>query len=205
MLILPFQSEAVTLEVAGGKALNLARLTRAGFAVPAGFIISTDAYREFVSANRWLPAILSGAEALSAEDASALERTSTQIRVAFSAGKMSEDLEAAIRAAYAGFENKPVAVRSSATAEDLPDLSFAGQQDTYLNVIGEKQLLEAVINCWSSLWTARAIGYRIRNGIDHEEAALAVIVGRAGNNTELAPRSMRQFNETIKTAKEQLR
>ena len=176
MLILPFQSEAVTLEVAGGKALNLARLTRAGFAVPAGFIISTDAYREFVSANRWLPAILSGAEALSAEDASALERTSTQIRVAFSAGKMSEDLEAAIRAAYAGFENKPVAVRSSATAEDLPDLSFAGQQDTYLNVIGEKQLLEAVINCWSSLWTARAIGYRIRNSIDHDQAELAVIV-----------------------------
>ena len=80
------------------------------------------------------------------------------------------------RAAYAEFETQPLAVRSSATAEDLPDLSFAGQQDTYLNVIGIGPLLAAIINCWSSLWTARAIGYRIRNRIDHNEAALAVIV-----------------------------
>ena len=176
MAILPFSSTEATLENAGGKGMNLARLTRAGFDVPRGFVISTSAYREFVAANRWLPAILSGTTELSADDASVLERASAQIRVAFSAGKMPEDLEAAIRAAYAEFENKPVAVRSSATAEDLPDLSFAGQQDTYLNVIGVAQLLEAVINCWSSLWTARAIGYRIRNGIDHNEAALAVIV-----------------------------
>ena len=158
--------------------MNLARLTRAGFHVPTGFIISTSAYREFVKANRWLPAILSVAEDLSAEDASALERASGQIRIAFSAGKMPEDIESAIRVAYAHarLEDKPVAVRSSATAEDLPDLSFAGQQDTYLNVIGVEQLLQAVINCWSSLWTARAIGYRLRNHIDHHEAALAVIV-----------------------------
>jgi pyruvate,water dikinase len=176
MPILPFNSADVTLESAGGKGLNLVRLTRAGFAVPRGFIISTDAYREFVSANRWLPPILSGVADLSAEDASALERTSAQIRASFSAGKMPEELETQIRAAYADLQDRPVAVRSTATAEDLPDLSFAGQQDTYLNVIGEQPLLEAVINCWSSLWTARAIGYRIRNGIDHREAALAVIV-----------------------------
>jgi len=178
MAILLFTSAAATLETAGGKGLNLARLTRAGFAVPHGFIISTNAYREFVSANRWLPTIQAVVTDLSAEDVSALERASAQIRVAFAAGKMPEETESAIRIAYthADFENKPVAVRSSATAEDLPDLSFAGQQDTYLNVIGAEQLLEAVINCWSSLWTARAIGYRIRNGIDHNEAALAVIV-----------------------------
>jgi rifampicin phosphotransferase len=176
MTILSFDSSEATLETAGGKGKNLARLTRAGFAVPRGFIISTDAYREFVSANRWLPPILAGVDGLSAEDAQALERASTQIRVAFSAGKMTEELEAAIRAAYADLGDRPVAVRSSATAEDLPDLSFAGQQDTFLNVIGAERLLEAVINCWSSLWTARAIGYRIRNRIDHGEAALAVIV-----------------------------
>lgn len=164
------------MEAAGGKGLNLIRLRRAGFAVPRGFIISTSAYREFVNVNRWLPAIRSAVGNLSAEDAAALERASAQIRVAFSAGKMPEGIESAIRAAYADFENKPVAVRSSATAEDLPDLSFAGQQDTYLNVIGSEQLLQAVINCWSSLWTARAIGYRIRNNIDHNEAALAVVV-----------------------------
>ena len=176
MTILPFHSAEATLEAAGGKGMNLARLTRSGFAVPPGFVISTAAYREFVNTNRWLPAILSGVAGLSVEEASALERTSAQIRVAFAAGKMPEELEASIRAAYADLGHKPVAVRSSATAEDLPDLSFAGQQDTYLNVIGAESLLEAVINCWSSLWTARAIGYRIRNGIDHYEAALAVIV-----------------------------
>jgi len=176
MITLPFTSSEATLETAGGKGTNLARLTRAGFAVPGGFIIPTDAYREFVNSNRWLPTIQSVVEHLSAEDASALERASTQIRVAFSAGKMPEETGSAIRVAYADFENKPVAVRSSATAEDLPDLSFAGQQDTYLNVVGMEQLLSAVINCWSSLWTARAIGYRIRNHISHEEAALAVIV-----------------------------
>ncbi|HSB02498.1 MAG TPA: PEP/pyruvate-binding domain-containing protein [Anaerolineales bacterium] len=176
MKILPFTSPEATLENAGGKGLNLLRLTRAGFAVPRGFIISTGAYREFVDANRLLPAIQSMLTNLSAEDAGALERASAQIRAAFSAGKMPDETQSAVRAAYADVENKPVAVRSSATAEDLPDLSFAGQQDTYLNVIGGEQLLQAVIHCWSSLWTARAIGYRLRNHIDHEEAALAVVV-----------------------------
>ena len=176
MIILPFDSADATLELAGGKGMNLARLRRAGFTVPPGFIISTDAYREFVSRNRWLPAILSGVAGLSADDPGALDKISAQIRAAFSAGKIPANLEAAILGAYASFGNQPVAVRSSATAEDLPDLSFAGQQDTYLNVVGAGRLLEAVIQCWSSLWTARAIGYRIRNGIDHDEAALAVIV-----------------------------
>lgn len=176
MSILPFDTAEATLGSAGGKGMNLLRLRRAGFTVPPGFIISTDAYREFVGVNRWLPAILSGVAELSAEDASTLERSSAQLRAAFSAGKMPEELENAIRAAYTELGSPPVAVRSSATAEDLPDLSFAGQQDTYLNVIGAEKLLEAVINCWSSLWTARAIGYRIRNGIHHDQAALAVVV-----------------------------
>ncbi len=176
MTILPFTSPEATLEAAGGKGMNLVRLRRAGFAVPQGFIISTSVYREFVNANHGVPVIQSAVENLSAEDASALEGASAQIRAAFSAGKLPEEIESLIRAAYADFENEPVAVRSSATAEDLPDLSFAGQQDTYLNVIGIEQLLQAVVNCWSSLWTARAIGYRIRNHIDHNEAALAVVV-----------------------------
>src|ERR1044071_7988155 len=118
MTILPFTSYEATLETAGGKGTNLARLTRAGFAVPRGFIIPTEAYRDFVSTNRWLSTIQSVVENLSAEDAGGLEKASTQIRVAFSAGKMSEEIESDIRAAYANFENKPVAVRSSATAED---------------------------------------------------------------------------------------
>jgi pyruvate,water dikinase len=176
MYILPFSSSDVTLETAGGKGANLARLTRAGFAVPGGFIISTEVYRIFVESNRWLPMIESSVENISAEDANALERISAQIRAAFSVGVMPAEIESAIREAYAEFKGIPVAVRSSATAEDLPDLSFAGQQDTYLNVIGEEEVLKAVVNCWSSLWTARAIGYRLRNHIPQNEVALAVVV-----------------------------
>ena len=176
MYILPFTSSEVTLENVGGKGANLARLTRAGFQVPRGFIISTEAYRAFVEANRWLPMIESAVENISPEDAGVLEKTSAQIRAAFSLGVMPTEVETAIQESYAEFRDVPVAVRSSATAEDLPDLSFAGQQDTYLNVIGEDQLLKAVINCWSSLWTARAIGYRLRNKIPQDQVALAVVV-----------------------------
>jgi rifampicin phosphotransferase len=176
MFVLHFGSPEIKLETAGGKGLNLARLARAGFNVPRGFIISTEAYRVFVDANRWLTVIGSTVESIPAEDAGALEKTSAQIRAAFSVGVMPPEIVSAIHAACDEFRDVPVAVRSSATAEDLPDLSFAGQQDTYLNVIGEQEILKAVINCWSSLWTARAIGYRIRNHIPHEGAALAVVV-----------------------------
>src|SRR5215212_1389852 len=176
MFVSSFASSEITLDTSGGKGVNLVRLTRAGFAVPRGFIISTDAYRAFVEANRWLPMIESAVENISAEDAGALEKISAQIRAAFSLGLMPPQIESAIRDAYAEFKDVPVAVRSSATAEDLPDLSFAGQQDTYLNIIGEEEVLKAVIQCWSSLWTARAIGYRLRNHIPQDEVALAVVV-----------------------------
>lgn len=174
--ILPFDSPLATLETAGGKGLNLARLTRAGFPVPRGFIVPTGAYRAFVAANTLQAVIAAALEKVQAQDASALEAASAKIRAAFSAGKLPAETEAAIRAAYAVFEDAPVAVRSSATAEDLPDLSFAGQQDTYLNIHGANALRKAVVDCWSSLWTARAIGYRMRNQIAHDEAALAVVV-----------------------------
>jgi len=176
MTILPFTSPEATLDTAGGKGANLVRLTRAGFDVPPGFIISTEAYRTFVRTNNLQTAIRSALENLSAEDSSALEKASARIRAAFSAGKMAVETESAIRAADGNLNGAPVAVRSSATAEDLPDLSFAGQQDTYLNIIGEGELFKAVVNCWSSLWTARAIGYRMRNHIPHNDAALAVVV-----------------------------
>src|SRR5574339_276876 len=122
MMILPFDSADATLETAGGKGMNLARLSRAGFNVPPGFIVSTGAYREFVSANRWLPEILAGVHDLQEADAGALERASARIRVAFSAGRMPGEIESAVRSAYLNLGNRAVAVRSSATAEDLPDL-----------------------------------------------------------------------------------
>ncbi|HXD10434.1 MAG TPA: PEP/pyruvate-binding domain-containing protein, partial [Anaerolineales bacterium] len=190
MYIIPFTSAEAeaTLELAGGKGANLVRLTRAGFDVPRGFIVSTNAYREFVKANKLDAVIQQALEELVPENADALENASQTIRAAFSQGKMPAEITEEIQTTYAelphpnpspagrGTQGEGVAVRSSATAEDLPDLSFAGQQDTYLNIIGEEQLLKAVIDCWSSLWTARAIGYRMRNHISHNEAALAVVV-----------------------------
>ena len=176
MYIQPFSASDISLETAGGKGVNLARLTHAGFNVPRGFIVSTDAYHAFVQVNRWLAVIGSTVEGVPADDVAALEKLSAQIRAAFSVGAMPPEVETAVRDAIAAFREVPVAVRSSATAEDLPDLSFAGQQDTYLNVLGEDEVIKAVVNCWSSLWTARAIGYRLRNHIPQDEVALAVIV-----------------------------
>jgi phosphohistidine swiveling domain-containing protein len=174
--LIPFDSADASLESVGGKGANLARLTRAGFPVPPGFILATDAYRDFVAKNGLEKVIRQALKNLSADDPQALERASQDIRAAFSKGKLPAGLESLLRTAYGRLDGAPAAVRSSATAEDLPDLSFAGQQDTYLNVVGEEQMLEAVVDCWSSLWTARAIGYRLRNGIDQAGTALAVVV-----------------------------
>src|SRR6185436_8355419 len=121
MFILPFTSPDVTLETAGGKGANLARMTRAGFTVPRGFIISTDAYRAFVEANRWLPTIESAVESLSAENASALEKASAQIRAAFSVGKISDEIETAIREAYENLHHpNPSLTERGTSGEGLP-------------------------------------------------------------------------------------
>jgi phosphohistidine swiveling domain-containing protein len=177
------------LLLAGGKAANLGVLIRAGLPVPPGFCVTTDAYRAFVAANSLEAPILRLTSSLPIDDPSSLDDIAEQIRVLFSSGQIPDDLAAEIRSAYAALarqqpteqptdEDQPlaVAVRSSATAEDLPDMSFAGQQDTYLNVVGEAALLQAVVRCWGSLWTARAIGYRARNGIPSQGIALAVVV-----------------------------
>ena len=174
-VVVPLERE-LSLEAGGGKAMNLARLARADFPVPPGFVITTCAYREYVSANGFEEWLLDTARGARLDNAAELGATSAAIRARFEAGTMSPLLADAIRNSYAAFARPPVAVRSSATTEDLPDLSFAGQQDTKLHVIGVAALLEAVVQCWSSLWTARAIAYRGQNGIAHEDAALAVIV-----------------------------
>jgi len=109
-------------------------------------------------------------------DPAALEKASRQIRSQFELAPVSQTLRDALHIAYGWIGAPPVAVRSSATAEDLPDMSFAGQQDTYLNIIGADALTDSVIACWSSLWTARAIGYRARNEIPQEDVSLAVVV-----------------------------
>ncbi|MCU0502231.1 MAG: PEP-utilizing enzyme [Anaerolineae bacterium] len=174
--LLPLDSPGATLADAGGKGLNLAKLARAGFPAPGGYIIATAAYRAYVAENRlagWLSATVGTTKV---DDPAALEATSQAIRARFAAGVLPAGLTDAVVAAYDALGRPAVAVRSSATAEDLPDMSFAGQQDTFLNVVGADALLAAVVACWSSLWTARAIAYRARNGIAHDEVALAVVV-----------------------------
>ena len=174
--ILDLDSADATLESAGGKGANLSALVRAGFAVPKGFVISTGAYVDFVAANGLDRFILDTAAPASLDEPSSLDDASVRIRERFEAGVVPEKISREILAAYAKLGAPPVAVRSSATAEDLPDTSFAGQQDTFLNVLGDNALLDAVVRCWSSLWTARAIGYRARNGIANHDVALAVVV-----------------------------
>jgi pyruvate,water dikinase len=174
--IISLDSANITLEVAGGKGANLARLLKAGLRVPRGFIVTTAEYHSFVEDNSLREKIRAAAFGLSADNAEAVEGASQKIRAAFLAGRVRPKTEAAIRGVCTELGNSPVAVRSSATSEDLPDLSFAGQQDTYLNVCGADDVLTSIIRCWSSLWTARAIGYRLRNAISGPEIALAVVI-----------------------------
>lgn len=175
-MILPLNSPAAQLDNAGGKGANLSKLLKAGFKVPGGFIITTEAYQKFIEANNLGKSIQQSIKKIKSQDSSALEDASREIRDWFSTGKVPTQIVDQVKEAYSNLDGVPVAVRSSATAEDLPELSFAGQQDTFLNVVGPEALLAAIVDCWSSLWTARAIGYRTRNDISHAEIALAVIV-----------------------------
>ena len=155
----------------GGKGANLGELVRAGLPVPDGFVITTDAYTDFVAANRLGQRIRTLVGAGGPE-------ASEQIAAAFVAGRVPAGLRREILRAYADLGAGPVAVRSSATAEDLEDASFAGQQETYLNVRGNDALLAAVVRCWASLWTDRAITYRARQRFDSAGVRLAVVVQR---------------------------
>src|SRR5512146_2883287 len=123
MAVVRLDSPNLTLESAGGKGLNLARLAQAGFRVPRGFVIDTDEYRLFVADNRLAAGLRAALFGLSADDVQGIERASQMIRRLFASGRLNAQTEAAIRQAYTSLRDGPVAVRSSATAEDLPDLS----------------------------------------------------------------------------------
>lgn len=181
-LIIAFDDERAGLADVGGKGVNLIRLTRAGFTVPPGCIISTAAYRRFVDETGLHRLVVDEIARLDPQDVAAAETASATIRAAFADRRMPEDLARQIidgvPALVDGLVDGSVAVRSSATAEDLPDASFAGQQDTFLDVVGMDAVLAAVIACWSSLWTARAISYRAAQRIEHAEASVAVVIQR---------------------------
>jgi pyruvate,water dikinase len=162
--------------LAGGKGANLGELLRANLPVPPGFVVTTDAYRHFVVANSLQPEIERLAQAAPPDDLTALTGAANAIGARFAKATMPPEVATAIREAYATLREPPVAVRSSATAEDLPGASFAGQMETYLNIRGHDALLAAVRRCWASLWTARAISYRANQGIASGAVSLAVVV-----------------------------
>ena len=178
-LIIPLERlDRSTLAVAGGKAANLGELIRAGLPVPSGFCVTTAAY-ELVAEEAGLRHVLDGLAQTSAQDTARLAEIAARAREMLLAAPVPNEVIEVIGEAYRGLgTDTPVAVRSSATAEDLPTASFAGQQESFLNVVGKEPLLEAVRRCWASLWTDRAVSYRASNGIDPRSAYLAVAVQR---------------------------
>jgi hypothetical protein len=152
-------------------------MATAGFAVPGGFLVTTAAYRRFVLENDLLSRILELARPQLKDGSMSFQEASEDIRQLFAEAELSEEMVAEITEAYAALQeaDPALAVRSSANAEDLPDLSFAGQQETFLNVRGADAVVAAVKDCWSSLWTAQAITYRHQNGIDQGSVAMAVV------------------------------
>src|SRR5215218_4272034 len=180
-LTLPFGDiDRTMLPIAGGKAANLGELARAGLPVPDGFCVTTAAYG-LVAEGAGLEPILNDLAETDPEDTSRLAELAAAARTSLLAARVPDALTQTITTAYRELGNGasvPVAVRSSATAEDLPYASFAGQQDTYLNVVGVDAVMEAVRRCWASLWTDRAVSYRAKGGIDHRGVRLAVAVQR---------------------------
>ncbi|MBN1148675.1 MAG: hypothetical protein JXA78_15555 [Anaerolineales bacterium] len=178
--ILSLDDPQAVLKTVGGKGASLARLSAAGLPVPGGFHVTTAAYEQFVAENDLQLLILAALGVVDVSQPATLEAASAQINELFLQAHVPPEVAVAIAQAYQNLpgELPAVAVRSSATAEDLPDLSFAGQQETFLNVRGSEAVQQAVRRCWASLWTGRAIGYRTQHDIDQAAVSLAVVVQR---------------------------
>ncbi|NLE97586.1 MAG: phosphoenolpyruvate synthase [Propionibacterium sp.] len=182
-LFIRFFDEAgpATVDDLGGKCASLVNLTGAGMPVPPGFAVNTAAYTAFVEMTGLADDIDRLMADLDAEDVAVVDEVSAKIREAFLSREVPEAIAAEFDRAYTALqsrfsEEQPVAVRSSATAEDLPDASFAGQQDTYLWLRGRDAVAEHIRRCWASLYTSRAIVYRLANGIPDEGLSMAVAV-----------------------------
>ena len=161
----------------GGKGANLGEMTKAGFPVPGGFVVTSSAYVHMIEVNNLEDKIKAMLKDLNVEDATALNRASHQVIELIEKSPFPKDIEEQVFKAYDKLGNNPwVAVRSSATAEDLPEASFAGQQETYLNVRGDASVIVHIRKAWASLFEPRAIYYRVQQGFDHFKVALAVPV-----------------------------
>ncbi|HEX4109491.1 MAG TPA: PEP/pyruvate-binding domain-containing protein [Solirubrobacteraceae bacterium] len=174
--VLRFNDASSTHDLVGGKGANLAALVQAGFLVPPGFTVTTAGYAEFLRAAGLGSRIDELVATLDYADAPALERTTAQIRELITGAGFPPSMIDGITSAYGELGDAPdVAVRSSGTAEDLAEASFAGMHDTYLDIAGRDQVLDAIKRCWASLWTARATSYRHTLGFDHSNG-IAVVV-----------------------------
>ncbi|MCW6005125.1 phosphoenolpyruvate synthase [Micromonospora sp. CPCC 205371] len=172
--------DGTQVAVVGGKGAHLGELSRIeGIRVPAGFCVTTHAFQRIMAEAPSIDDQLDRLSRLNPDDREAISALSAEIRQTLEGVAIPDDLAAAVTEALARLgEQAAYAVRSSATAEDLPTASFAGQQDTYLNVVGPAVILQHVSRCWASLFTERAVTYRLRNGFDHRKVRMAVVVQR---------------------------
>lgn len=176
------------IPIVGGKGANLGELTQRGVDVPPGFCITAGAYADFIKLSKLEDKIKEKIDGLDVEDSSELQKRAAEVRKLINNSEIPKEIKDEIVNAYKEFseklkiENPNVAIRSSATAEDLPEASFAGQQDTYLHISGEEEVLNFARKCWASLWTARAIYYREEQGFNHFEVALSVVVQKMINS-----------------------
>ena len=177
--VLGFQDiDKTKIMVVGGKGANLGEISKVeGIRVPDGFCISTEAFKRIIGETPSTNELLDQLSILKVEDRNKISELSGEIRRLIEGIAIPEDIhEELVRHLSRLGEENAYAVRSSATAEDLPAASFAGQQDTYLNIIGKEVILEHVSKCWASLYAERAVTYRIKNGFDHRKVHLAVVV-----------------------------
>lgn len=180
-LVLGFQEmEKTQLLLVGGKGLNLGELSKIeGIQVPEGFCVTTVGYQKAIEQNETYHALLEQLATLKVEDRDQIGEISRKIRQLIMEVEFPSDVAKAVTHYLSQFgEEHAYAVRSSATAEDLPHASFAGQQDTYLNIIGREAILQHISKCWASLFTDRAVIYRMQNGFDHGQVYLSVVVQR---------------------------
>ncbi|GGE24281.1 phosphoenolpyruvate synthase [Marinithermofilum abyssi] len=171
-----------SLPYVGGKGANLGELSKTGFPVPGGFCVTTHAYQDFIATSPKMDSLLDELNAMNPDDLSQLRKLGERIRTHLQQLEIPFQLRNEIFHAWESVGKEyAYAVRSSATAEDLPTASFAGQQDTYLNIKGQDGLIQHIRKCWSSLFTDRAISYRAKNGFDHRQVYLSVVVQRMVN------------------------
>ena len=180
-LVLGFQEiDKTQLLLVGGKGLNLGELSKIqGIQVPEGFCVTTVGYQKAIEQNETYQALLDQLSMLKVEDRDQIGEISRKIRQIIIEVEIPSDVVKAVAHTLSQLgDDHAYAVRSSATAEDLPHASFAGQQDTYLNIIGKEAILQHISKCWASLFTDRAVIYRMQNGFDHSQVYLSVIVQR---------------------------